>query len=582
MVSLALRVWALGCSSSTRPAAEAGLDGGHEALSDALLSDQGSLDTRTDRDTTRDGGPPVLTMLRVSEAPTGDASTSPSLVPHFSPSVHDYYVRCTSPENSLTVSMTASPGAKSLLSQPIATASSPKQTVTLTVNENQAIVALATDGSSSTEYWVRCLPPNFPLMQWTEHDEAGARTAGYYLLGSALGAPSAGYAMILDVNGVPVWYKGVEAGAGVYNVDDIVDGAVSFKPFPSHDPWEINHLDPLLTTYLEPAYARSGMSSAPVFANEHELRLLRNQNFLIFSYPVKVGVDLSGMKVPLSDGGVEVLGSSEKIQDCQVVEFEPAGKVVWSWLATDHFDPVKDSTYPQLAPPDPSLADGGSTYDVFHCNSIDVDAQENLLVSARHMDSVFYVERPSGRVLWKMGGATYTDPKDDATYVPVMDPFYRQHDARFQSGWTSSCGMGSGPVSVFDDETEEPGPARAVIYDVDVHTAADEGGLAGDCGAPDAAGSGHGQATRTWQYKGALTSTSLGSFRFAADGSRMIGWGAPADTGSLTKLTFSEVDSAGHDMLDFYFLDGNISYRAFKVPVSNFDLGTLRKTAGLP
>jgi hypothetical protein len=78
--------------------------------------------------------------------------------------------------------------------------------------------------------------------------------------------------------------------------------------------------------------------------------------------------------------------------------------------------------------PGSTTADGGAVYDVFHCNSIDVDpANGDPLVSAREMDSVFYVDRPSGKVLWKMGGATAS--KDGATYVAVSDPFFRQHDA---------------------------------------------------------------------------------------------------------------------------------------------------------
>jgi hypothetical protein len=210
----------------------------------------------------------------------------------------------------------------------------------------------------------------------------------------------------------------------------------------------------------------------------------------------------------------------------------------------------------------PLIGPGGAlVVEPFHCNSIEVDAANgNLMISSRHMDSIFYIEKSSGKVLWKMGGATYS--KDDATYVPVADPFYRQHDARFPSGWTSACSGGSGQISLFDDETLKSQPARGVVYDVHV--------ASGDC-PTDAGVSG---ATVAWQYQGTKSITATGSFRISADGSRVIGWG---ESGGLV---FSEVDVSGNDLLDFYFPEGSSSYRAVKVPLTAFDLSVLRSTAG--
>jgi Arylsulfotransferase (ASST) len=216
--------------------------------------------------------------------------------------------------------------------------------------------------------------------------------------------------------------------------------------------------------------------------------------------------------------------------------------------------------------------------DVFHCNSIDVDPESgNLLVSARSMDSVFYVARPSGKVLWKMGGATFS--KDGATYVSVADPFFRQHDARLQPGWCSTCGGGTGQVSVFDDETAKSAPARAVVYDLIVGVA--DGAASADGGYGDS-GASHvgttGTATVAWMYEGLSSSAFAGDFRIYPDGSRVIGWGVSL----TTQLVFAEVDAYGNDLVDFGFADSEPSYRAIKVPLSTFDLDLLRRTAGLP
>jgi hypothetical protein len=58
----------------------------------------------------------------------------------------------------------------------------------------------------------------------------------------------------------------------------------------------------------------------------------------------------------------------------------------------------------------------------------------------------------------------------------------------------------------------------------------------------------------------------------------LIGWGI---NGSTPRIAFSEVDDVGGDLLDFYFLYGDTTYRAVKVPTSEFDLNDLRNTAGL-
>src|SRR6202041_2307352 len=149
-------------------------------------------------------------------------------------------------------------------------------------------------------------------------------------------------------------------------------------------------------------------------------------------------------------------GPNTNIAESEIVEFDPTtGAVVWQWFASDHFDPAADCTFPESWA---GLDGVAEVVQPFHCNSIDVDpANGNLLVSARNMDSIFYVDRASGAILWKMGGATYT--KDEAAYVQMADPFYRQHDARLLPGWSAACG-GTGEISVFDDESQRAAPAR--------------------------------------------------------------------------------------------------------------------------
>jgi arylsulfotransferase ASST len=566
------------------------------ATSDASV-DRAVVDAERDRDAQRDvapeardtgpkdagedGGTPSLIELSVLASSTldggdgGDAGPPAlTLVPPFSSSIYDYYLRCPGVANALAVSMKASPGANSLLVQPALSGALPSQTLSLNVNENQAIVVLATDGVSTTEYWVRCLPFDFPPMEMQLHAEAGTPPSGYYLLGTSVPSFYArwGYAIVLDGNGVPVWYAQGASGLGVEDVDAVVAGAVSFIPT-SDLPFAVHYLDPPMVTTADP----SGQE-----INTHELRVvqcsgatcggLTNGNYLVISVPITTGVDLTGMSIGLPDGGTEELGPDSAILECELVEFNPAtGAVAWTWVASDHLDPVKDSTVPNLAQSRPAPDGGGPVWDVFHCNSIDIDPNNgNLLVSARNTDSVFYVDRSTSQILWKMGGPSYT--KDDAAYVSVDDGgvYHQQHDARLQPGWSPTCSGGNGQISLFDDESNQTNPARGLVLDVVVGA---DGGVA-DCGAVTRSSPG---ATLAWQYPGPINSEIRGSFRILSDGSRVIDWGSLDNS---SHLVFTEVDVQGNDLKDFYFTDGDVSYRVIKVPLSAFDLGVLRSTAG--
>jgi len=576
---------AIACSS--RPSipdggADATLDGRQDAAArDSSDANEAARDVRESA-SPADGGTPFLTQLAVvsASAPV-DGSVPITLVPPFSSSIHDYYVRCAAGANPITVSMKASNGSKSLLVQPTSSPSLVTQTLSLSVNENQAIVAVATDGVATTEYWVRCLPHDFPGLRLTVH---GAVPPAYYIMGTAFPGGKTPYAIVLDGNGVPVWYAAI-SGAAVLCVDNVVSGAISFQAVSPTDlptyQFQIDQLSPYAISYAAPA----GTS-----LDDHELRVLSNGHYLVLSEPIKTGVDLTGMSFPLIDGGVVTPGTNSDITNCNLVEFDPAtGAVVWTWVGTDHLDPVRDPTVPQLAQGTSSVLYDGGVVDPFHCNSVDVDpANGNLLVSARHMDSVFYVDRSTGNILWKMGG----NPKNGVAHVTVPDGFRRQHDARLLPGFSITCAGARGQVSVFDDETgayfyAPVAPARGVIYDVAIGNAEGGASLEGGCGEAGPFPGGDGSAAVAWQYSGEYSSEILGSMRITTDGSRVIGWGLGygpcwATGGCAPKLAFSVVDDAGKDLLDLAFTDGDSSYRAIPVPLTALDLEAMRRTAGLP
>lgn len=556
LAALAVSALALALTSSAVacPGATQSSDGGVDA-SDEARGDAG----------------PILIELSIAEAPSADAAAPLVLVPPFSSSIHDYYVRCPSATNRLTVSMEASPGNESRLVRPTTSATKAKQTLpSLTVNENEAVVGAATNGSETVEYWVRCLPPDFPAIQRVAHPEVGTPTPGYYLVGDFVApGPRGGYAMVLDGNGVPVWYH-LEPKGGVCDVDAIVDGGISYVPAVARReplPFELFTLSPLHEVNIVPN------EGAPL--DIHDLRALPDGGYVALTTPLETA-NLTGISIHLPDGGSIRGGPGSTIAGCDVVEFTKEGDVTWTWKATAHLDPARVAVVADLVGQSYVAGDAGATFGgniviPFHCNSVDVDPKNgNLLVSARQANSFFYVERATGKIAWKMGGADASLDHETA-YVPVPSPaFNGQHDVRLLPGFSTCAG---GRVSLYDDETFNQGTARAVVYDVAL------GGTSG-CrgGIPDG---GTPSATLTWQYAGVagVPAAGAGSFRISPDGSRVVGWGIHASS-----VVFTEVDEEGRALLDLSSpTSGRVmeSYRAVKVPRTAFDLDAMRRTAGL-
>ncbi len=211
-------------------------------------------------------------------------------------------------------------------------------------------------------------------------------------------------------------------------------------------------------------------------------------------------------------------GALTRVLDSIVQEVDVrTGLVVWEWHALGHI-PLSDS----YATPANS-----SYYDAYHLNSIQALAGDRVLISARDTSAVYEVDRPTGRVLWKLGG------KASNFRLGRGARFYFQHDAKL---------LGGDQVSLFDDEGGPPqeGPAsRGLILRLDQrHRTA--------------------RVVRQYHRPGAPTvADSEGSLQTLANGDRFVGFGStpffsqftakgrmvfdaslPADDGSYREVTY--------------------------------------------
>jgi hypothetical protein len=508
--------------------------GGSTSTTDA---GSGSTTTRADASTPTTLPSPGAALLSDSYTLTSLTLSGFNLSPSFSPTVHDYVVQCEAGTNTTTITATATDGASVSLTQPQATSLAQPATITMAENDAVVVEATAEDGVPN-DYWVRCLPHDFPQLTFTRY---GSTTPGYYVLGnSTIETGEAGYAMVLDQNATPIWYRAVDPAttAGYVTViaqDTIVYMSLEGGRFGT-DPlghFVIANLD----TGVETSVATVGVPT-----DEHEFKSLANGDFMMLSYPQTSGIDLSSRGIT----------DTTTIADCNIQEVAPDGSLVWSWLGSDHIDAVTESTELALA----TIGDT-SVVDPFHCNSIDVTLDGDVLLSARQIDAVMLISRATGTIQWKLGGIPSN--KDGATIIQMQnDPetsFYHQHDARL---------LPNGDISLYDDHTTQ--------FDTQLPTTDVARGM------EIAFNPSTGIATMVWQFQSTIASQATGSFRRYADGSNLIGWGFMSPTSPALAMT--EVDDSGNRLLDLNFTLGDYLYRAEKISTSLLSLDVLRKTAG--
>jgi arylsulfotransferase ASST len=166
-------------------------------------------------------------------------------------------------------------------------------------------------------------------------------------------------------------------------------------------------------------------------------------------------------------------------------------------------------------------------FDYFHINSIDVDTDGNLLVSARNTWAVYKISRSSGAVIWRMGG------KKSSFAMATGTTFAWQHDARRQP---------DGTITLFDDGAApkvEP-QSRGLVLNVD------EGLM---------------EVTLRQAYThggSTISASSQGNMQVLPNGDVMVGWGS--------EPYFTEFNANGDQVLDGKLAGTFQSYRAFRLP----------------
>ena len=195
------------------------------------------------------------------------------------------------------------------------------------------------------------------------------------------------------------------------------------------------------------------------------------------------------------------------------------GHVLFEWHSLGHIL-VKESYAHYRVPTRP--------VDYAHLNSVALDHDGNLLISARNTWAVYKVDRRTGHVLWRLGG------KRSTFKLPAYAKFVAQHD--FER-------VPDGHYTVFDNANMNPPPkwmSRALVFAID----------------PNRRTAKLVQALRQPQGRG---STTQGSVQVLPDGHYVVGWG-----GGIPDL--SEFSAAGKLLFDARVLASAESYRVYRFP----------------
>jgi hypothetical protein len=238
----------------------------------------------------------------------------------------------------------------------------------------------------------------------------------------------------------------------------------------------------------------------------HEFELTTRGTALATSHVVRPA-NLSSVGGPARG---EVIGSV--VQELAL----PSGRVLFEWRSLDHV--AIEESYADYT---------GHAYDYFHINSVDVDADGNLLVSARNTWAVYKLDRDTGKVLWRLGG------KRSDFRMGTGTAFAWQHDARHHDEGRL--------ISIFDNAAAPPVRPRSRVLVI----ALDRRDR-------------YARLVRQYAHPRQLLAPFMGNAQVLPDGNVVVGWGA------LPYIT--EFHRDGRVRFDARLPAGGMNYRAFRFP----------------
>ena len=314
--------------------------------------------------------------------------------------------------------------------------------------------------------------------------------------------------MILDQSGQLIWFKPLPTHVSATNLQ-----VQKYQGRPVLTWWQgditvhgfgIGEDEIYDDTYTPLARVRAGNG---YLADLHDFQLTERGTALLTAYnPVLCNLSaVGGPRYGAVTDGI--------VQEIDV----KTGLVRYEWTSLDHVG--LGESYERAA-----RSTTAAPFDFFHVNSINLDADASLLVSARNTWAVYDIDGRSGQINWRLGGRQSNFKAGAGTSTAW------QHDPRL---------LGNGTISIFDNGASPAvrGQSRGIVLRLDpLHR--------------------HVKLVSQLTHAPALLADSQGNMQALENGDWFLGWGQVP--------YFSEYSPEGKLLFDAHFPAHTQSYRGFR------------------
>jgi hypothetical protein len=302
-------------------------------------------------------------------------------------------------------------------------------------------------------------PLNYPqLLVITNNNPSN----DYLFLGLSSGGT--GHLLIVSNDLIPVFYRKVQGN--IFDFKYQVNNELTYNIYPVYSYGMDNSGNPTRQFYTPTGYA----------LDIHDLQVLPDSSYYIFGREF-LTIDMSQYVL---NGDTAAIVHSHTIHHMDVDNNE-----IWQWRAIDHYDILDVDQYVNLTQ---------HSIDWTHCNAIEIDYDDNILLSTRNFNEITKINRNTGDIIWRFGGE-----KNQFQIHNNNREFSRQHDVqRLSNGNLAFFNNGNNLIPEFSSYTE---------YKLD------EANF-------------HATLIRQYSRNQTVFSNSRGSVQELDNGNTLIGWGS--------------------------------------------------------
>ena len=237
------------------------------------------------------------------------------------------------------------------------------------------------------------------------------------------------YMMIMENDGTPYFYKRFPGSTQTRDFKVQPTGTLTRRVYENLNCFV--EMDSQYTT-IDTFRCKNGYGT-----DEHDIQLLPDHHSFMIALDYH-SVDMSKI-VSGGQTNATVIGNS-------IQELDENHNIVFQWSCWNNFN-IADAVHENLQ---------ANTIDYIHMNSIAIDYDSNIVISSRHLSEITKINRKTGKIMWRFGGA-------HNQFTIVNDPYgiSYQHNVRPVPGKPDQ-------YTIFDNGNyHSPNFSRVVEFKID-------------------------------------------------------------------------------------------------------------------